>query len=771
MENMKKNKRLEAQGKIILASVILLFTLFSMNFVDSLVVIQSHDQAQTDTASDSMTFGRGVVIKMLQSATLTKVTAYAGSSATSMGLFYLNKTSIYNATLTDDNATFNHELKAGEYYILCNIGQTYSAWHDPASFPYAETYVSFISSVDGDSGFVNQTNVIREVLSITLDSAVFDISLVSPSNNNVSALRNQTFKAQLTPDTYNLTNATLSLWYSNGTLYNTSSNVSLTGNESVNVSIVQTDIPFGSYKWNIQGCMGNGVGANCSSASSNYTLTLGFLIPNTETYNNFTIEKTTELFAMNVSVANSYALSSAIFNYNGTEYNGSFTNYGGGGYYIYRNHAIPDISVSGNATWFWNITMTSGEVYNSTVRSQYVSILQIDNCSTNTIEIFNITMKDEASQDYLNGTTDNSSIKLNIDFYTNPASSTPFAIYSAFFNQTIPTRVCLNSSLNSTSYLIDAQIEYTSNLRAKEFYHLQKYNLNGTSNPKQNITLYDLLTADNQVFKITYKDSSYLPVSDALINIQRKYISEGVFKTVEIPKTDSYGETVGNLVLNDVIYTFTVTKNGVVLGVFNNMRVVCQTPAISECRIDLNSFSSSVPVTNFTLEKDFYFVITHDKTTRTTTATFNVLSGTSSVIVMNVTKEDALGTSICSETVTTSSGTLSCISPASIGNGTIMIKLYKNGELMGQGQISLADTPSVRYGGIVVFLAIFVFLTILGAGMSDNPVFTVIFFMVGVILLFALNLVANNGFIGATATILWLIMAIVLIIIKGGKRQ
>jgi hypothetical protein len=89
---------------------------------------------------------------------------------------------------------------------------------------------------------------------------------------------------------------------------------------------------------------------------------------------------------------------------------------------------------------------------------------------------------------------------------------------------------------------------------------------------------------------------------------------------------------------------------------------------------------------------------------------------------------------------------------------------------MGQGQMNLATLPTTTYNGFIVFLTIFLILTLFGAGLSDNPVFTVIFFMVGVILLFALNLVANNGFIGAGATILWLIIAIILVIIKGGKR-
>ena len=62
-------------------------------------------------------------------------------------------------------------------------------------------------------------------------------------------------------------------------------------------------------------------------------------------------------------------------------------------------------------------------------------------------------------------------------------------------------------------------------------------------------------------------------------------------------------------------------------------------------------------------------------------------------------------------------------------------------------------------------------MTLIGVGMSSNAITTVISLMVGVILLLVMNLVANNGFIGATATVLWLFVALILIIIKGGRRS
>ena len=455
--------------------------------------------------------------------------------------------------------------------------------------------------------------------------------------------------------------------------------------------------------------------------------------------------------------------------YNG-EGNIGIINNTGDNYTVIRYLIAPTIAADTNFSFFWNLSK-SGLSNSFTSSNQTVTAFGIDNCTTNTIEILNMSMVDEESQVLLNGTTENTTIRLDLNIFPDITSTTPLIQFSTMYNQSLPALVCLNASLGSAEFFMDVEMEYVSNARANEFYHIQRYNLNATANPSQNITLFDLLTEDNQPFKISFKDESFLAVSDALIQIQRKYISEGIFKVVEIPKTDSTGETIGNLVLNDVIYTFTVVKNGVLLATFNNVRVVCQNPTITECEINLNSFSSSIDVNQFEEEKDFLFTLTYNSTSRTVQSDFTIPSGIPSTIVLNVTKEDALGTSVCSETITTAAGTLSCVVGNNFGNGTVRAELVRNGNLAGHGQISLERSGADIYGGSIFVLALLLMLTLIGASISDNPVFTIISFLSGVILLFALNLVENNGFIGATATILWLVIAIIIVIIKGGRRM
>ena len=141
-----------------------------------------------------------------------------------------------------------------------------------------------------------------------------------------------------------------------------------------------------------------------------------------------------------------------------------------------------------------------------------------------------------------------------------------------------------------------------------------------------------------------------------------------------------------------------VTKFGEVLSTFNEVRVVCQTPLITPCEIDLNAFSKSIEIPDYENLEDFNFTIGYNKTTRIITSIFNIPSGSIDTILLNVTGEDALGISVCTDTILSSSGTLTCSVPQAFGNSTITAKLYRNGNFQAQGGIKLDQTPLDIYG-------------------------------------------------------------------------
>ena len=506
---------------------------------------------------------------------------------------------------------------------------------------------------------------------------------------------------------------------------------------------------------------------------SNFTEWVYIIKEISETFSNSTLEGNTETFTINITInSTTYTNSRASLVYNGTSNTGTKT--GSGDSLLFtRDLIIPNVDAQTNLTFYWEIVLNNGtdSPFNSTFHNQTVDVLTVDNCTTNTNVLYNFTIVDEKSQMFLNPTNQNTSGKLNLQIFT-LNRNIEVINFTKFYNKTNPFLVCLSTNLSKTNYSIDAEIEYSADSYAKEFYHIQNDTLN-RQDLNTNITLFDLDSTNAQEFKITFKDETFLGVVDALIQIQRKYIDEGVFKTVEIPKTDFAGATVANLELNDVKYTFIVLKNGKLLATFADKIAVCNNAAIDDCEINLDSFSSSTGSGDFTQLDDFTFTLDYNRTSRVITSIFTVPSGSLSTVALNATLFDGLGNrSVCDDILTSSSGTLTCTVPSTFGNGSVVVTIEKDGVEVGGGITSLAQSSVDIYGSNLAFLSIFILLTLIGIGISSSPMVTGLFLTLGLILNIRLNLMDTgiNSFIGAGATILWLFIAVLIFLIKGQKR-
>ena len=570
-------------------------------------------------------------------------------------------------------------------------------------------------------------------------------------------------------DETNTTNFTIIF---NGTISNVvPDNVTLfindVGNQTNSTGIIdhyqfEVIVPVGNYTWNYQSCISDG----CNNGTARNVNVLKF-IENSITFNANALEGSSQLFTINISAVEE-SLSSVQLIYDGTFTTALITSLDGFSI-INDTITVPTVSTDTNKSLFFQLNFASASE-NTSENNQTVQNFAADNCDVNKNVLYNFTIIDEATKVKLVENESNTTGRVELNVW-NIARSKSISNFSTLFNQTNPFTICLNSSLSSgESYVLDLQVQYDADDYAKEFYNFQNESLT-SSILNTNISLFDLLDSSNQVFKIIYKSASFLPVENALISIQRKYVDEGIFNISEIPKTDEKGETVGNFVVDNVIYNIIVTKFGEILSTFNNIIAVCQTPLIAQCEIDLNAFSESIEIPDYESIEDFNFTLGYNKTTRIITSIFNIPSGSIDTILLNVTGEDALGTSVCTDTILSSSGTLTCFVLQAFGNSTITAKLYRNGNLQGTGQIKLDQSPSDIYGVTLTGLALFLMLTLIGMSISNNPVYTLISLGVGVVLLFGLNLVASNGFIGATATFLWLAIAIIIVLIKGVRRN
>lgn len=492
---------------------------------------------------------------------------------------------------------------------------------------------------------------------------------------------------------------------------------------------------------------------------------------NNQSFTTSLLEGISSIFSINIDT-NGTDITIGNLSYNGTENIGTIVQ-NTNNFNISKTIVAPSIDVDTNISFFWNITQGDGviTIANTSNQNQTILNLDVDNCSINTNTLYNFSIVDEASQSLIiTPLTENTTGRVDLNIFDS-TGTTKIENFSQFYNTTNPFGICFNSTMSSgDEYLIEVQVEYDADSHEKEFYHIQNDTITTDDFPT-NITLYDLLTTSSQTFKIIFKDSSFLPVVDALIQIQRKYIDEGVFRTVEIPKTDVNGEALGHLVLDDIIYTFIIIKSGEVLGTFNEGTVNCQNPSLQECEIKLNAVTTTIQPEDFTQLDDFTFTLSYNQTSRVIESIYTIPSSTIATVLLNATLFDSLGnTTVCSEPITSASGTLQCIVPSNFGNATIIAKISKDGVLQGQGTIKIDQQASDLFGANLMFLTLFLYMTLVGVAISNNPMITGIFLMIGAILGVSLNMVDSTGFIGAGATVLWLFIAVIIVLIKGAKR-
>lgn len=681
-----------------------------------------------------------------------------------MDIDLLSPINNYNSTET---VIFNCSASStigNEIYNL-SLYHNYTAWtlnetNDTSALGLEIVNSTFIKSFSGEFSFIwnclacdneSTCKFSGTNKTVNIDSVTPDVSIIDPvdyvkyeNDGNLS----YTFNWTVTDKNLN------SCWYT----YNDSTNQYVTCSDNAST------IYLNNTSENITLYV-NDSSNNINSSTANWTY---YYITTTVDKSSVTSGEDVE-FVLWINLT-SIPSASANLTYNNTVYE-SDTVSAYSDYYKFTK-TITIINETGDIPYNWTYNITGIAYGTTTNKSLEVIAIKADDCSAYTTPILNFSLRDEEDQTFLDADKYNTSIEIDLDVY--PLGSTTSIInFSQNYSEERNPEVCLDNDLSGTSgYRMYIQVLYGGDGYSEEFYYIQNTSLTNLTIPF-NINLFDLKDSSTQEFDLTYKDENFLGVDDAILQIQRKYVKSGNYQTIEQPKTDSNGHTKAHLQLEGTIYTIIITKEGEILDTFNNIIPVCQNPTLDTCKISLNSFGAGMSVEDYTVGDDFVFTLDYTQTTRTVESIFSIPSGTSATVVLNVTLFDNIGsTQACSDTLVSSSGTLNCAVPINLGNGTVVAQITKDGTLVGEAFIDLNQTSSDIYGSNIVFLGIFLTITIIGVGISDNPMIMGFFIILGSLLLIALNIVdtGTSSFIGAGATFLWIVTAVIIVLIKGAKR-
>jgi len=450
-------------------------------------------------------------------------------------------------------------------------------------------------------------------------------------------------------------------------------------------------------------------------------------------------------------------LDTAYLQYNNTNYSASINSLGNDEYIFSKEVTSPAVSSDTNVTWFFWINGINTTAYNQTVVD-----IKLDDCSSYTFYIVNYTLVDELSQENINNT--NSTIESLVILKT--ISGEEISQFNKTFNGTATASICSETNLNSTALRLWEQSRYGSQDHVFEQHNIQ--NASMTSLPRK-ITLRDLPSTSATTFRIAYKSATFLPVPNAVVNIQRKYIGEGIFKTIESPLTDTSGETSASLDLNSVLYRIIVSKDGTTLATFENPAVACDNLLTGDCSIIINERSSVDLIDTYDVINDFSYGLYLNN--RTITLSFEIPSGQNKLVNLFVNQSSLLGNKTsCNQTAFATKGQLQCVVSESLGDVNLIIEISSNGVLIRRATGTILEDRSQYFGTDNIVLTFFLVLSLVLL-MISSPITVLIGLLIGLISS-SLMLFLNAGtVIGVAPVLTYLIVIIILLITKISRRE
>lgn len=231
----------------------------------------------------------------------------------------------------------------------------------------------------------------------TVGAVTTYVTLLVPTSGSTIVASSQNFTVNLTLNgsATNLewVNNTYHIWFSNGTLFNSTLVSGLSGNQTTLNQSFGSFIPS-AYIWNSYACYNNASFGNCSwGDSGNITFNASSTI-NSFDYEALSYETATENYFLNITSLGGTTPTNAKLDWNGTNYTAIVTSLGGGNFSLSYSKTIPEINESHNVTlkYFWT---TSG-VEQSLSYNQTLNFTIFTLCNTTyATKFLNITFKDE----------------------------------------------------------------------------------------------------------------------------------------------------------------------------------------------------------------------------------------------------------------------------------------------------------------------------------------------------------------------------------------
>jgi hypothetical protein len=219
------------------------------------------------------------------------------------------------------------------------------------------------------------------------------------------------------------------------------------------------------------------------------------------------------------------------------------------------------------------------------------------------------------------------------------------------------------------SAMMTAYIKYTTSPGYTHRYFLVRENL---TNVTKYITLYNFNDTDLDSLELTLRRAStYAYYPNLYVKWQRYYVSEALWRTVQMDKSGDFGLTVFHIYEQTTDYRFLVLdESGRVLKTSDTLKFVCDTNDVCQVETLLNPYEVTEAVT------DISYGVAYNNDTGMITASWVDNLGNVASVRWVVEQQTMKGAGVlCNATQTGAGGTLSC--NVSGYEGTVAVRLYR----------------------------------------------------------------------------------------------
>jgi len=437
----------------------------------------------------------------------------------------------------------------------------------------------------------------------------------------------------------------------------------------------------------------------------------------TSTFENIVYETDYKTFEINITIGLNILTQSGNLIYNGTTYTAT-SSCASGVCTFTKELDIPLIS-SGESeirSFFWSLILFDGNTsYNLNTSSsiQNTTRIHLEECAgVYTTTTLNFTAYYETNLTRINP------FYIAGTFDTWLGSGAIYRTQSFNKESTSELKLCITPT-NKTQYS-NAHIDYKFENENITFIPRNYFFQNKTlTNISEEINLLLLEAKDSTSFIIKVQDQKLSPVVDALVYIKKYYPSDGEYRTVQIARTDSNGETLGFYETETVDYKHIIIKNGETLLETAKQKVVGKSVPFT-LTFTIGT-SLGFPWTSFEDNQNVSINLTFDKDTNIVTMTYienitgSITSGQLLVIKNSLT--NSTSTIICNKTSTEASVTLTC--DLSAYDGTFTAIAYINGGSEKIIEFIITDARDV-FGSDGLFLGMMIIM-VGGFAMMWNP--------------------------------------------------